>query len=170
MAKNMAETETIVEDQKITYEGLFSVSDLYRLIDEYFAKLGYDKVEVKNVEVVKPEGKFIEIRLDPYKTMTDYVRYVVSLKIICSEVKEVDVKRDGQSVRLNSGKVQIVINGYLLTDWEGRWQDKPIYYILRALMNKYFLQPFTGKYKGEISQHCGQLVSNVKAFLNLYRY
>ena len=166
----MAETETIVEDRKITYEGLFSVADLYRLIDEYFAKLGYDKVEVKNVEVVKPEGKFIEIRLDPYKTMTDYVKYIVSIRIICSEVREVEVKQDNRKARLNSGKVQIVLNSYLLTDHEGRWQDKPIYYIIRALMNKYFFQPITGKYKGEISQHTDQLCSNIKAFLNLYKY
>ncbi|MBI4448825.1 hypothetical protein HY641_02240 [Candidatus Woesearchaeota archaeon] len=166
----MAETETIVEDRKITYEGLFSVSDLYRLIDEYFAKIGYDKVEVKNVEVVKPEGKFIEIRLEPYKTITDYVRYVVSVRIICSEIKEVEIKRDGHKLRLNSGKAQIIVNGYLLTDWEGKWESKPVYYVLRALMNKYVFQPITGKYKGEIAQNCEQLVSNIKAFLNLYRY
>ncbi|MEK6874283.1 MAG: hypothetical protein AABX52_00880 [Nanoarchaeota archaeon] len=166
----MAETETIIEDRKITYDGIFSVSQLYKIIDEYFTKLGYDKVELKNTEVVKPEGKYIEIIAEPNKTVTDYARYVTNIRMIFSEIKEVDIKRDNQKERLNTGKVQLIFNAYLVTDYEGRWEDKPVYYIIRALMNKYVLQPLTNKFKAEIKTQVEQCVGNVKAFLNLYRY
>ena len=68
----MAERETLIDNYRIQYEGLFSAVDLYTMIDEYFEERGYDKVEKKNIERVSKEGKFIEVEMQPFKRITDY--------------------------------------------------------------------------------------------------
>ncbi len=166
----MSEVDTVIEDRKITYEGMFSTAEVYKMIEGYFSKLGYDRVELKNSEVVRAEGKYIEIILEPYKTVSDYARYVVNIKMIFSDVKDAEAKIDGKKKRMNLGKVQILFNGYLVTDYENRWEQKPIYYFVRAMMNKYILMPVTGKYKAEIKTHVEQCSLNIKSFLNLARY
>ena len=47
--KQMAERETLIDNYRVIYEGLFSVKDLYSLIDEYFEEKGYDRREKKNI-------------------------------------------------------------------------------------------------------------------------
>ena len=53
----MAETRIVIDKLRIQYEGLFSVAELYQLIDNWLREKGYDKMERKNVEKVTPKGK-----------------------------------------------------------------------------------------------------------------
>ena len=166
----MPERDFIVEKKRLTYEGLFSVSELYRLIDEYFEKLGYDRVELKNTEVVQPDGKYIEIEFEPYKSVTDWAKETIHIRMIFSQVKEVDVKRDDMARRLNSGKVQLIIDAWLASDTNKMWEEKPIYYLLRQIFHKYVYPPVTSKFKADMKNHVTRLCDEVKAFLNLYRF
>jgi len=166
----MPERDFIVEKKRLTYEGLFSFAKLYKLIDEYFENLGYDKVELKNVEVVQPEGKYIEIEVEPYKSVADWAKHRVHLRIIASGLKDVDVKRDGKTERLNQGKVQIVIDAWLETDTMTMWEEKPVYYLIRQIFHKYAFPPVTKAFKSNISGDVQRMVDEVKAFLNLYNY
>lgn len=166
----MPERDFIVEKKRIAYEGLFSVSELYRLIDEYFENLGYDRVELKNTEVVQPDGKYIEIEFEPYKSVTDWAKETIHIRMIFSQVKEVDVKRDDIPKRLNSGKVQLIIDAWLASDTNKMWEEKPIYYLLRQVFHKYVYPPVTNKFKADMKNHVNRLCDEVKAFLNLYRF
>lgn len=166
----MPERDFIVEKKRITYEGIFSFAKLYQLIDQYFENLGYDKVEQKNVEVVQPEGKYVEVEMEPYKSIADWAKQRIHLRIICSNLKEVDIKRDGKTERLSQGKVQIVIDAWLETDTMTMWEEKPIYYILRQIFHKYAFPPATRHFKANIAGDVGRMVDEVKAFLNLYKF
>ena len=166
----MPERDFIVEKKRITYEGIFSFSKLYQLIDEYFENLGYDKVELKNVEVVQPEGKYVELEVEPYKSVTDWAKHKIHLRLICSGLKEVDIKKDGKTLRLNQGKIQIVIDAWLETDTMAMWEEKPIYYLLRQIFHKYAFPSVTRHFKATIAGDVGRMVDEIKAFLNLYKY
>jgi len=166
----MAEREMIVDHLRLTYEGLFDASQLYKMIDEWFRTKGYDKWEIKNIEKVRPEGKYIEVILMPWKKMTDYLMFEIKVRMIITNLKEVEVEKDGRKVRLNQGSVQLVFDGYFTTDYEKRWEEKPMYFFIRAIMDKFFLNPYTDKYKGLLISDVNHLHSTVKAFLNLYRY
>lgn len=166
----MPERDFITEKKRITYEGLFSVRELYRLIDEYFENLGYDRVELKNTEVVQPEGKYIEIEFEPYKSVTDWCKLRVHTRMIFSQVKDVEVKRDDMPKHLNSGKVQLVIDAWVETDTLAMWEEKPIYYLLRQIFHKYVYPPVTSRFKADLKNHVVRMCEEVTAFLNLYKY
>ena len=165
----MAERETLVDNYRLQYEGLFSVIDLYTMIDEYFEEKGYDKREKKNIERVTPEGKFIEIELEPYKKITDYAKSTIKVRLQMKDIKEVVVEKDGVKVKLNQGSIHLVFSCFLETDYEGKWETKPMFYFLRVLYDKFIYSSYTSQYKGEVVNDFNLLISQIRSFLNLYR-
>lgn len=166
----MAERETVVDRLRLTYEGLFDVNELYKFIDTYFREKGYDKKEIKNIEKVSDEGKYIELLLEPWKKITDYARNVIRVRIVMSDIKDVEVEKDKTKVKLNQGKVQVVIDAYMDTDYEERWENKPTFFFIRTLFDRFFYRQYTLGYQANVLNDVNQLHSNLKAFLNLYRY
>ena len=166
----MVEKYVVVDKLRLTYEGLFNVSELYKLIDGWLRTKSYDKHELKNIEKVRPEGKFIEIELFPWKKLTDYAISLIRLRIIMTDIKEVEVEREGKKAKMNQGTVHMVFDGMLETDYEKRWESKPIFYFLRAIVDKYIYRSYLDGYKQVIMQDVNQLHTQIKAFLNLYRY
>lgn len=166
----MAERELIVDHLRVEYEGLFDATELYRLIDLFFRDKGYDKRDLKNIEKVRPEGKYVEIELMPWKKTTDYFKNEIKIRIIMQNLKEVEVEKDGRKIRLNQGKLNIVFDGYFTTDYEHRWEQKPSYFFIRTLFDKFFFSSYTDKYKGVLVHDTNTLITDIKTFLNLYRY
>ncbi|MGM5488296.1 MAG: hypothetical protein ACQESG_05075 [Nanobdellota archaeon] len=165
----MPEREVIVNKKRITYEGLFDSKGVYKLIEDYFDDLNYDKVEKKNIEVVKPEGKYVEIVMEPYKKISDYINVIVKLRLILSDLKDVEIEREKKKVKVNQGKLQIVIDGYYETDHQNKWQANPINFFLRTVFNKYFLEPYTKQGFGNCKKDVTGLVTKLQRYLNTFR-
>ncbi|RLE41615.1 hypothetical protein DRJ48_05215, partial [Candidatus Woesearchaeota archaeon] len=121
----MAEIYFVVKKETLNFEGLFSVHELYTTIDQWFKDKGYDKNEVKNEEIVTKEGKYVELLLEPWKKMTDYLKNVIRLHIRIYNCKEVTVEIDKHKVKMNKGRLQIETEGFLLADYEDRWDQHP---------------------------------------------
>lgn len=166
----MPAIKTIIDKLRIEYEGLFSMPDLYATIDNWLKEKGYDKQEKKNVERVKAAGKDVELLLQPWKKITDYAKIVINIRVIASNIKEVEVEQDGAKIKLNQGKVHIVLDGWLQTDYEGRWEGKPLFFFLRELYDRYLYKPYTSSYESAVAKDTTDLHGELRSFLNLYRY
>lgn len=166
----MVETQIIVDGLSLGYEGLFSVHELYMLIDKFFRDHMYDKRETQNMEKVEPHGKYIELELQPYRKMTDYIRFVIRIRIKMFNIKDVEIEKDGHKVKLKKGKVNIVFDGFLETDYEGRWEGKPSYVFIRTVFDKFIYKMYTNKFEAQLNEDVYTLYNQIKAFLNLYRY
>jgi len=127
----MSERRLVVDHMRLKYEGLFNATELYKLIDKWLNEKAFDKRELRNEEHVKPDGKYVELILMPWKKISDYARHVIRLEIRMRNLKDVVVEKDGQRVKMNQGKIDIIFDGYLDTDYEDRWEQKP-----RPLMTK----------------------------------
>jgi hypothetical protein len=165
----MPEREVIIDKLRMTYEGLFSVAELYTMIDEWFREKGYDKKESKNIEVVRPEGKQIELVLEPWKKVTDYAKNIIKIRILMTDIKDVEVEKDHTKVKLNQGKIQLVFDAFMETDYESRWEGKPIFYFIRTVFDKYFYKPFLAGFETGVKADTMDLHKRIAAFLNLYR-
>ena len=166
----MGERRIVIDNLMLQYEGLFELRELYMMVDKWLRQKGYDKFEKRNHEHVLKEGKYIEIELEPWKKITDYAKIVINLYFHCYNVKEVIVKKDGQDVKMNQGKIKIKFVGFLVTDYEDKWEGKPIFYFLRAVMDKWVYRVASEKYEAAVAEDVKHLYQNVKAFLNLFRY
>ncbi len=166
----MSEKKLVIDQLRLNYTGLFSVPELYRTITSWFYERGYDMFEKKNVEIVTPTGKDIEIELRPWKKTTDYAKNEIRIRLYIKDLKEMEVEKEGVKMKLNQAEIQMIFDGYLETDYEGRWENKPIFYFLRSLIDKYVYRMYTNKFESMLVSDVHHLHTRIKALLNLYRY
>lgn len=166
----MSEKKLVLDHLTMEYNGLFDCNELYRLIDVYLKEKGYDKYEARNIEQVTQSGKHIELVLSPWKTVTDYTKIWMKITLLLTNIKEVEVAKDGVKVKLNQGNVHIVFDGYVETDKENKWEGTPLFVFFRTIVDKYIIKRYVASWDNEITEDIMHLHSNIKAFLNLYRY
>jgi hypothetical protein len=166
----MSEKKLVIDQMKLTYEGIFDLNGLYRLIDGWFYQKGYDKWERKNYEQVMPTGKDVEIEILPWKKTTDYFKNIVRIRMRFTSVKDVEIEKQGVKMRLNQGKVMMIFDGYLESDYDQRWRDKPLFFLLRTLFDKYVFKTYFNKYEKWLVNDVYDIHGRIQRFLNLYRY
>lgn len=165
----MAERRIIVDNLKLSYNGLFNATELYQLIDNWLREKGYDKREIRNQEHVTKEGKYVELEMQPWKKITDYANTLIRVEIKIFKLTEVTIQSNGKKIRMNKGRLNIRFDGYLETDYEHRWEQRPIYFFIRTLFDKFVYASYTHQFENEIAENVNQLYDVVRGFLNLYK-
>ena len=166
----MSERRLVVDHMRLKYEGLFDLFEFYKLIDNWFREKAFDKRELRNQEHVRPDGKYVELILMPWKKISDYARHVIRIELRVFNLKDVVIERDGNRIKANQGKVDIIIDGYLDTDHEDRWEQKPFYFFMRTLFDKFVYRTYSTQYEELLIENVSQLHTLMKSFLNLYKY
>jgi len=166
----MAERLIIVDRERLDYQGLFDAKGVLHVMNDWCRDKGYWLIEKRHGESTKPEGKYIDMEFEPYKKFTDYAKSIVKIRAQFNEVKDVVVDKDGKKVKLQEGKIIILLDGILETDHEHRWEGKPLFYVLRTIFDKYVYTPFVSGFERGVKDDTMTLKNNLKAFLNLSRY
>ncbi|MAF13800.1 MAG: hypothetical protein CMI53_02835 [Parcubacteria group bacterium] len=166
----MTERTLVVDQLKFSYEGLFDTAELYKLIDGWFYEKGWDKRELMNEELVTPAGRQIRIVLEPWKTISDYFKLFMQVKLNIHDVKDVEIEKQGQKIKINQGEIKIIFNGYVLSDASGEWNQKPFWWFLSILANKYLFKENYGRAERWILSDVDDLYQKIKSFLNVYKY
>ncbi|MFT4297783.1 MAG: hypothetical protein ACMXX5_01180 [Candidatus Woesearchaeota archaeon] len=165
-----AQRTYLVDKHRFQFEGIFIVQDLYKLIDDYFEEKGYDKCELKNAEIVRDDGvRFIELLFEPWKKITDYARSVIRLRVIMEEIKEIEIEKDKIKTKAHHAKALFTFDVCVDTDYEGRWEKKPIYKVIRILFDKYFFKRYTQQYYAEALDDYKMLAYQIKTYLNMHK-
>jgi len=107
---------------------------------------------------------------EPFRKFTDYAKSIVKIRAQFQKVKDVVVERDNKKVKLQEGTVLISFDGILETDYEHRWESKPVFYVLRTVFEKYLYRPFISGFERGVREDTMALKNNLKAFLNLTKY
>lgn len=166
----MGEKRTVVKDINVEFEGVFSMKGLYKLVDDYFTRLGYDKKEKRLFEAQKKSGKYITMEMEYSRELNDYTKALHKIEYIAEDLKHVDIKKKDKKVRMNKGKITIKTEAKIESETEGKWEGKPIYYFLRNIWHKFVWADMTGTFKKEIKNIHLHAVSEIRAYLNLGKY
>ena len=166
----MVERSVVLENIELKYTGIFDVKEFYKLMDDWFQEKGYDKEVIKHLEEVTDKGKQITMLIAPYRKVSDYLRYVMKIWVYLFDVTEIEVKKDNTKVKLNKGRIMLSFDAFLDTDYENRWEQKPLYVFLRSLFDKFIHRQEIEKYEVQLAEEVDTLMTEVKSFLNLYRY
>lgn len=166
----MVERRTITDNLMIRYEGLFSLDELCRVIEDWQRQNGYEKHILKDFEHVTKKGKNIEIDMQPWKNINENERSAIRLIILIKNMRDVFVKVTGAKMKMNQGEVLVRISGYHLSDLAHKWEGKSYVYFIRAVINKYIyrISP-EDKRDGLVAGDLNSLYHNIRAYLNLVR-
>jgi hypothetical protein len=166
----MAEKKLVIDQLKLTYEGIFDLNGLYRTIDSWFYEKGYDKYEKKNFEQILPTGKDIEIEFLPWKKTTDYFKNILRIRLRMVGVKEIELEKKGITLKLQQGRIMMIFDAYLESDYEHKWDSKAIFFFLRTLFDKYIFRGYFAKAEKWLVNDLYQLHGRIQQFLNVHRY
>lgn len=165
----MAERESLGR-ASMTYEGIFNIKEAVKTIQDAGKDKKFAFKETDHVESVTPEGKFIELKADIDKKITDYAKGIVKFEMQVSKMQDKIVEEDGKRKKYQTGKVLINLEAWLQTDYEKRWEMKPTMYLLRVFFEKYVFGPHLDKDKKEVVATMEHIKSNIKNYFNLMKY
>lgn len=166
----MAEKMTVLEGEKLVYKGLFDDREFFSVIEAFLWQKGYDKRIKKNEQVISEDSKDIHISLNPWKKMSEYVKHEMKIEIAIHHAKEEIRELDGLKKKYTNGVVEISFSGYLVTDFEGRWENRPEYFFFRTVMDKWVYKIQTNNGVGAFKADIKLLKSEIEGFLNLHRF
>jgi len=166
----MVERQGLVNKQELNYEGVFVVQDLYNFFDTFMKKNGYKRLDIQNSEYVKKNGRDIEMVFEMQKVMNDYATNIIRVDMQLKKIKDIEIEKEGFKINANQGQVKFVFDAIYQQDFEHRWENKPGFFFIRVLFDRYLFKPFTTDYQGLVMKDYGYFVNEIKAKLNLYRY
>ncbi len=165
----MVEKKFVVDGMKLSYNGPFDVIEFYRKVEDWISEKGKEKEIKKKVEHVEPSGKKIEWLIEIWEDVAEYARTLVRVRALFNDVKEVKIKRGKTKKGLNKGNVLIILDGILETDISGKWQQKPVFYFLRALVDKFAYKFYMNKMEDKLAKDVYELHDTLKDFFDSYK-
>jgi hypothetical protein len=163
----MVEKRPVIEGETISYDGLFRLKDVYSMITEWMMDNGYVPVEKRVTETVTKSGKHVEVDFEPFKKFSDYAKGVIRIRLGGSNITEVEATIDGQKRKMQKGGIMVDFTSWLETDYEGRWETKPVFYVLRTLFEKYIFTPFLSGFITKVRNDTNDIKERIRAYLNL---
>jgi hypothetical protein len=166
----MVEKKIVVYDLRLSYNGPFKMEEFYKEVEDWIKEKGMEKELKKKMEHVTPKGKEVEWIIECWKNVTEYAKDVVRLRAMFHNVKEVDVAKGGRRMRINQADVLMILDGILETELAERWEQKPLFYFIRTLIDKYIWKFHTEKYFDVVYADTHDLHRRLKAFFSLQKY
>ena len=167
----MVEKKQVLYDLRTAYNGPFIVEDFYAEVENWIKEKGYEKEPKKKSEHVTKNVKKIELVIEAHRRLDDLNHSIVVLRALLDNIKEIVVKKEGKKMRINNGDVLISIDCFIQSHMHGSfYQVKPVYYFIRALIDKYIYNFSTDKHDGKVNSDCRDLFKRIRSFFELQKY
>jgi len=165
----MVEKKFVVYDLRISYNGPVRIEDFYKEVEDWMRQKGLSKELKKKMENLASKGKKLEWTIECWKDITTYTKEVVRLRSFFNNVREIEVRRNGKRIKTQQADVLIQIDGILETELSQRWEQTPLYYFIKMLVDKYIWPFYSGRYDGFPAADAHDLHKTLQAFFNLQK-
>lgn len=167
----MSEKKQVLYDLRITYSGPFVIEDFYAEVDDWIRERGFTKEHKKKMESVTKNSKKIQWFIEINSHLDDLHHGVVMLRVLMDNVREEVINREGKKFRINNGDVMINIDAFIESHIHGSfYQIKPIFYFIRALIDKYIYNFWSFKWDGRVNSDGRELYKRLQSFFNVQKY
>jgi hypothetical protein len=176
----MSELVFPVNDERLEYTGLFSMKEVFRLLDKYFRQKGYDKKIIFDEEYNTPTGKYVHVKFTPYKKVDDYIRVQLRIWIYAHDLVEVEKEVDGKKVKTNHGKLIMIFDAQMQTDYRDNWvvtdpkdpdkAPRSIYFLIQVMMEKFIYGKRLKHWESVIRYTLMGAKAEVASYLNLNKF
>ncbi len=171
VVETLFQKELIINNRELKYKGIFRSDELFHVINKAIETRGYEKREKKTEETVAEGGKKVQVELRPFKDKSMYQRLMIKIKVTLDNVTETIEETAGVNRKYDQGSVHIAFDAWSLTEYESRWQMKPLVFFLKSVINKYvYTWPMEAGFKGEVAEDTAYIYAQLKKLLNSYKF
>jgi hypothetical protein len=166
----MVNVITLLSDERIQYEGLFDIKELYKHAHNWLTWRKFDVSEKQYTEKVKASGKELDIKWEATKFIDEYSAFKIKIRWQIFGMNDVEVKQGAETVKMQKGELNIYITANLETDRQDYWAQNAFYSFLRAFYDRYLYRSTIERLKAELWKLGWDYYNELKSFLNLYKY
>ncbi len=166
----MANTISILADERIQYDGYFDLAELYKHAYNWLNWRKFDVAESKYTEKAKAAGKEMEMIWSATKTLDEYSKFEIKVRWQLFAIRDEEVKKGNTVVKMQRGEINIYITVNLITDRQDFWAQNAFYSFMRAFYDRYLYRSSVKRLKDEGWTVGWEFFNELKAFLNLYKY
>lgn len=133
---------------RVRYSGLFDFDALYAAIIDWCKNYGYLwEEETYKHKVPSPKGAEQEFKWVAEKEVNDYIKYKIVMEPHIWDLTEVEVEKEGKKRSLSNGRIEILIKGELIPDWQKKFS--------RGRFSKFLGKAYYGMRRREIESVYG---------------
>lgn len=167
----MSEKIDIFRKAKVKLSGIFDLRELYIHMHNWLTQeFRYDVKELKYDEKTRSGGKKYLINWRATREIDEYSQFVLHVDWDLRRIKEITVERGGEKVKMQQGKLKIVVTAQIETDYDGRWETSPFFKFLRGFYEKYIYKDTIERLRVQLWDEGWDFCNEIKSFLNLYKY
>jgi hypothetical protein len=152
----------------IKFIGIFDFEGLLRMIRRWYLDYQYEfKDKTYKSKVPNPLGLEEEIYWEGQKKINWYVQTWIFVDIHTWDCKDVEVIKDGKKTKMMQGRIKIVLDFAIVTDYSNRF-DSPFLLDLEKFYQKYIIHHYMDNiYEDQLYYHMFRLQTEIKKFLNM---
>lgn len=166
----MGHVKIIVDHDKIDYSGPLEVNGLLKMIELFIFERGFDMAHDKDFEQNTHNGKFIEWQISPWKWISDYMRYIIKVRILGYDIVKADAVNNGKKTKVDTGRIIIVIDGFIDYDLQVRWEHSPMLHFIRAIYDNFIFKAYTERFEHMLVNDINHLHDQIEKSLNMYKH
>jgi hypothetical protein len=153
----------------IRLKGVFEFPGMYKYMRTWMEERHYEFHEAKFKE--KPKGHFApdkEIKWWAKKKLTDYIMFRIEVFIHLWNAEHIEVVKDGKKVEMVNGRMQIEIEGVIITDYANEFEKSLFYKKLENFLNRRIIRnEILLKYWDSFDYELYAFENDIKKFLDM---
>jgi len=158
----MSEKDWVIHEVAIQKTGVFDLNGIMKTIRSWINLNNFDFHETEN----ESDSKIHTIKWEIEKKMDDYTKYVIGFTFKISDQKKVKVKNK----QLYEGKLSIKFNSRKITDYQEKWEGKPLKKFFRGIYDMFIQGDKTQRQSKDLKELTYDIYNQTKAFLNLQKF
>lgn len=166
----MGHIKIVVDHDKIDYSGPLNISELLKLIEGFIWERGFDKRQDKDFEQNTDKGKFIEWQISPWKWISDYARFIIKVRVLGYDIVKTEIVANGKKSKVDNGRVIIVVDGFVESDLQSKWEQNPFMHLIRAIYDNFIHKAYTERFEQIMIHDINHLHHHIEKLLNIYRH
>lgn len=166
----MSEDRVLIDEKKLSYDGLISLSGIYKLMMKELADLGYTPYEHMHSEQVFDDHKQIYLEIYGERKLSDYAKVRWESKLTINQANEVEVQKGHQKVKMHKGAFTMSTLVLLQTDYDKTFERNAWLYFLRVVIDKFVFKDYIHKAMSRAKKDYMQVESKMRSFLNIENF
>lgn len=125
----------------LKHRGVFNLSRLLNGIKGWYGENEYEFHEPKHkYKVPSAAGAEYEIEFFGVKNFDKYARFKIKVEVKAYDVKDIEIVKEGEKMKMNEGSARVEVSGVLILDWQGKFEKNRFFKALRDFYHKFIIK------------------------------
>ena len=171
MGKEKKNPIVVLQGNIIKHKGFLDFNGLIKGIPRWLTQHGYDVVQKGHSQKQTGSGGYLEANWEATREATDYVMFKIKVDIWLRDLNDVAVERNGKTVKMNRGNIEITFNSEMSKDYNKIFSNKEgevteFNKFIREIYEKHIIKSKLSAMEDKLLLETQTLMEYVRTFLH----